>query len=717
MPFPRFRTFADLTEPEPPQITGDFAPEGLDPSAWDYIKRGGIQTLGRAGDILDRSGNAIRGLLAGETAPLRSILSRDNLLFADDERHVSGRDLVDKWLGTQNVEGFHPIRNPGDALLDVLGFGTEVVTDPLTYTGIGLLTKAGKLARSATTVASLEKNIARGGKAAQRFAQIEQLAKAGDKGATDILGRLAELKQARTTLAMAKESGDLVEQSTAQEALKRAAYRYTLPETLGEQAKLGYRKALGFHATPFSSTAQGGIAGERLLSALGKFGTNLQTAPIVGPGATALRRMFSTSMSREGVKDITDLAKESGKYRVQVAKDKLGEIVQQAEKSGVTQQRMREISDALEQGRQRGPLWQALAPAEKQFGDALAAFHESWRKETGRPELGTGLKLSIEEQKQRLAESIKAQDKTYASMQKLKGKMDVSVGKVSGNIVFDPQKAKFFARYGSGKDINADNPVAQLAHRSVQRGINQLNRAFKHLTQQQADTLAMRTEVTENMRLLGQAQGAVPTYLTHSLTDWGRLFERATDHIPGFDRLAQYSVKDPMAETRHWVSDVLDANGKSIGKIPDSMAVVEKKVRGIADEVLQSADIEKLRGQYPAEVKALEKLAKGEGTYFDHDILKSTLASLERGGKSLRNRELAAVMGRRYGIKTDEVDALRKLGMTDASAKTRVSEIEAGYELGRCGKTTTSPATSPPSWPKWTASSTHRNGRAGCLSK
>ena len=58
MPFPRFRTFADLTEPEPPQITGDFAPEGLDPSAWDYIKRGGIQTLGRAGDILSGTSQA-----------------------------------------------------------------------------------------------------------------------------------------------------------------------------------------------------------------------------------------------------------------------------------------------------------------------------------------------------------------------------------------------------------------------------------------------------------------------------------------------------------------------------------------------------------------------------------------------------------------------------------------------------------------------------------
>lgn len=108
----------------------------------------GMGSLEMAAGVLDTPGSSVRALLAGDLGAAASGVTNW------DDR-ISGRDLLEAWnLVGKNKEGFGGSGgwgdiDWGDAAGDIAGFLTEVVTDPLTYTGIGALTKAGQAAKVA----------------------------------------------------------------------------------------------------------------------------------------------------------------------------------------------------------------------------------------------------------------------------------------------------------------------------------------------------------------------------------------------------------------------------------------------------------------------------------------------------------------------------------------------------------------------------------------
>ena len=113
---------------------------------------GGLQYLG---ETLDKPGRAVRGTLSGLMGGpwggglLNLLPMSDTAGITSPQEGVSGRGLLEQaGLLSPNVEGFHPIANPADAVGDVAGFGAEILLDPLTYlTGPGkALTGAGKAA-------------------------------------------------------------------------------------------------------------------------------------------------------------------------------------------------------------------------------------------------------------------------------------------------------------------------------------------------------------------------------------------------------------------------------------------------------------------------------------------------------------------------------------------------------------------------------------------
>jgi hypothetical protein len=108
------------------------APEEQDD--WlNELAGGGASLLGVIGNILDTPGSFVRNTLAGRWGDLLPGI-------VDPERRISGRDLLEKaGVVSRNKKGFD--------FGDVLGFGAEVVTDPLTLIGGGV-TKAGAVAKS-----------------------------------------------------------------------------------------------------------------------------------------------------------------------------------------------------------------------------------------------------------------------------------------------------------------------------------------------------------------------------------------------------------------------------------------------------------------------------------------------------------------------------------------------------------------------------------------
>ena len=102
--------------------------------------KGGLQY---AAETLDKPGRAMRGLLAGRPSELLNLVPfSDTLGLTDPQQSTSGRDLLEQY-------GVLDKNTPGLDFGDVVGFGAEILTDPLTYTGLGALTKAGKAGQAA----------------------------------------------------------------------------------------------------------------------------------------------------------------------------------------------------------------------------------------------------------------------------------------------------------------------------------------------------------------------------------------------------------------------------------------------------------------------------------------------------------------------------------------------------------------------------------------
>jgi hypothetical protein len=120
---------------------------------------GGLQWVG---ETLDKPGRAVRGVLAGRPGELLNLLPlSDTIGITDPEQATTGRDLSEQY-------GLLNKNKPGLDMGDVLGFGVEVATDPLSWLSLGGATvaknvlKGGQAAEKALTAASRADEIAAG---------------------------------------------------------------------------------------------------------------------------------------------------------------------------------------------------------------------------------------------------------------------------------------------------------------------------------------------------------------------------------------------------------------------------------------------------------------------------------------------------------------------------------------------------------------------------
>jgi hypothetical protein len=93
-------------------------------------------------DVLDTPRNLVAGMLTGELGVFKGLIPGAESVFGLEVPKISGREVLEDYgFLSKNKKGF----DSGD----VAGFGADVLLDPLTYLGVGLLTKAGKTTRVA----------------------------------------------------------------------------------------------------------------------------------------------------------------------------------------------------------------------------------------------------------------------------------------------------------------------------------------------------------------------------------------------------------------------------------------------------------------------------------------------------------------------------------------------------------------------------------------
>ena len=118
----------------------DYLPEVSDAQADDYLgeaMEGSLGGLAYLGKVLDKTfgGRAIRGVLGGRPEEILSILPGSDSLGLTQERNtVYGRELLDKYGLSSGKDD--PNTFEWD---DALGIGAEILLDPATYTGVGLV--------------------------------------------------------------------------------------------------------------------------------------------------------------------------------------------------------------------------------------------------------------------------------------------------------------------------------------------------------------------------------------------------------------------------------------------------------------------------------------------------------------------------------------------------------------------------------------------------
>lgn len=608
-----FRSFDDwlgaATQAPRPMldVTMDFPPAGIDPSLWERIKRGSLSTLGWTAETLDRPANTLRGLLVGEW--------HNPFGERTPEEVTTGREILSKWFDApENREGFHPLGDPADALMDVLGFGAEVATDPITYLSGGL-TKAGQLAAKGTTVAKATKALEEGGKFAQQLHRAEELAIAGKKG----YGRIGEKIGAYTT---AKERRELLEEAaekaieaeekvdflplfTARREAQRLGAEYLLPETAAEQAKQGMRAWLRLRV-PFGPEIAS-FPGVKMYEGRAALGRWLQTAPVVGQAGSALRRMFSTGKSRQGLKDaLIETQAEATSWQHTWDRNVLDIL----RKSDLPEASVMKLARGIEAAPQEGLQWKNLTAAENAVAKDIIKFDKAFREASGRPELGSGLDYSIAVQKKRLEDATKA---------------ELAGGELA----------------------------------------------------------ALQDEVAENLHRLTAAKERVPGYFPHGLTNDGMYFERAGEHIGGFNRLDKYSTIDPMTKTRKWTEKILDREGNVIGERPLGLIEINRLVKEQADEFFQYVDWKTLERQFPQEVAAMRRFAEGKAKYFEETPAKALLTSIAKATKARRNVKLAERLGTEYGVHKSDLQALEKLIKEGAKEGADETAVATGQEAAK----------------------------------
>lgn len=90
-----------------------------------------LNALDYASETLDKPGRAIRGLIAGRPDELKNLIPfSDTMGITNPDKSVSGRQLLETY-------GLVPPDEEGFDMGDLGGFAAELLTDPLTWAGIG----------------------------------------------------------------------------------------------------------------------------------------------------------------------------------------------------------------------------------------------------------------------------------------------------------------------------------------------------------------------------------------------------------------------------------------------------------------------------------------------------------------------------------------------------------------------------------------------------
>lgn len=205
---------------------------------------------------------------------------------------------------------------------DVAGFGTELLLDPLNLLGgIGTLTKAGRLAKSAELTKGLiqaERSTLQQARAAAKARRLEafaareqanelfrrglpatdeynQLQAAADVAARDVLTREANVLKLMKDLGGTR--GELSRLGAAEGLAKTAGARARMP--VAQQAILEA-------AIPFTDISLGRVRGARVFETLGYVGDRLIRVPMIGNTVKSLRALFDPRVFRARDKEILE---------------------------------------------------------------------------------------------------------------------------------------------------------------------------------------------------------------------------------------------------------------------------------------------------------------------------------------------------------------------------------------------------------------------------
>jgi len=175
--YPGLRMRRPVQEPSFPAL-----PQEEEESLLASVTNKALGGLGYLGQILDKPGRSIRGLLAGKPRELLNILPFASAAgLTREEDYTSGRDLLE-------MAGALGANEEGLDAGDVAGFGVDVVTDPLSWlSGPLALTKLGTAAKKIGVGAGTLREGMAGLKAGTP--EIAQLASATGRSGAELAGQ------------------------------------------------------------------------------------------------------------------------------------------------------------------------------------------------------------------------------------------------------------------------------------------------------------------------------------------------------------------------------------------------------------------------------------------------------------------------------------------------------------------------------------------------
>jgi hypothetical protein len=207
-----------------------------------------LDALGYAGDVLDKPGRAVRGVLSGKLDEAAAFVPfSDSLGLTDPGRRTSGRELLSS-LGLDAGDGIGG---------EIAGFGAEVATDPLTLIGGGIgRAVGGRASRAAeamgprygTTSDDLMKIVGDAGhKPDSSWYHMERLL--ADPNADRVL---SEIPPGSTWLGEGKDALSL--RTPTGDVLRLAAEKADTPGRIVHDSILGTTRAVDVPSTPGLAT-------------------------------------------------------------------------------------------------------------------------------------------------------------------------------------------------------------------------------------------------------------------------------------------------------------------------------------------------------------------------------------------------------------------------------------------------------------------------------